>query len=171
MTYQEIEAVAPEEFADRAKDKLGYRYPRGESYLDVIDRLEPVVMELERQRDPVLVIGHQGILRILHAYFSGKTRAEAPFASIPLNTIIKLVPGTYKCEETRVRLLSAPEEESNSTLMMGSFSSGFGSRGGGGEGEGGGEGSGGAGMHSSLATISPRSPMHNDDLLDGPPSH
>jgi hypothetical protein len=43
----------------RKQDKLRYRYPRGESYLDVIQRLEPVIIELERQRSPVVVIAHQ----------------------------------------------------------------------------------------------------------------
>lgn len=108
MTYEEIEAIAPEEFAERARSKLSYRYPRGESYLDVIERLEPVVMELERQRDPVLIIGHQGILRILYAYFTGKNRDEAPFVPIPLNTVIKLIPGTYSCEEQRFKLIHPP---------------------------------------------------------------
>ena len=109
-TYAEIEAIAPEEFADRAKNKLAFRYPRGESYLDVIDRLEPVVMELERQRDPVLVVGHQGVLRILYAYFTGKPRNEAPHVPIPLNTVIKLVPGTYSCAEERIRLMDDSED-------------------------------------------------------------
>jgi broad specificity phosphatase PhoE len=39
MTYKEIEANFPQEASERKKDKLGYRYPRGESYLDVIQRL------------------------------------------------------------------------------------------------------------------------------------
>ena len=54
-----VEERWPEEFAARSKDKLRYRYPRGESYLDIIDRLEPVIFELERQRDPVVVVAHQ----------------------------------------------------------------------------------------------------------------
>jgi broad specificity phosphatase PhoE len=111
MTYKEIEEMAPEEFADRARSKLSYRYPRGESYLDVIERLEPVVMELERSRDPVLIIGHQGILRILYAYFTGRNRDEAPFVPIPLNTVIKLIPGTYSCEEQRFKLINPPVRE------------------------------------------------------------
>lgn len=106
MTYEEIQQIAPEEFAERARSKLRYRYPRGESYLDVIERLEPVVMELERQRDAVMIVGHQGILRILYAYFTGRNREDAPFVPIPLNTLIKLVPGTYLCEETRTKLIS-----------------------------------------------------------------
>ncbi|KAM0826900.1 hypothetical protein ACQ4PT_068548 [Festuca glaucescens] len=59
MTYEEIKKIMPEEYESRKKDKLRYRYPRGESYLDVIQRLEPVIIELERQRAPVVVISHQ----------------------------------------------------------------------------------------------------------------
>ena len=40
MTYDSIARALPEEFAARAADKLHYRYPRGESYMDVIQRLE-----------------------------------------------------------------------------------------------------------------------------------
>jgi len=39
MTYDEIKKSKPEEYESRKKDKLRYRYPRGESYLDVIQRL------------------------------------------------------------------------------------------------------------------------------------
>ncbi|XVF68485.1 hypothetical protein PTKIN_Ptkin11bG0006500 [Pterospermum kingtungense] len=38
MTYEEIKKNMPEEYESRKKDKLRYRYPRGESYLDVIQR-------------------------------------------------------------------------------------------------------------------------------------
>lgn len=36
----------------------------GESYRDVVVRLEPVIMELERQEN-ILLIGHQAIIRCL----------------------------------------------------------------------------------------------------------
>ena len=45
MSYGEIEQGMPEEFEARRKDKFGYRYPQGESYQDVIARLDPVVLE------------------------------------------------------------------------------------------------------------------------------
>ncbi len=32
-------------------------------------------------------------------------REEAPFVSIPLNTVIKLTPGAYTCEEERIVLI------------------------------------------------------------------
>nr|XP_010920794.1 6-phosphofructo-2-kinase/fructose-2,6-bisphosphatase isoform X2 [Elaeis guineensis] len=63
MSYEEIKRNMPEEYESRKKDKLRYRYPRGESYLDVIQRLEPVIIELERQRAPVVVISHQAFKR------------------------------------------------------------------------------------------------------------
>jgi hypothetical protein len=53
MTYAEVEAADPEEFKLRKMNKLSYRYPRGESYVDVIQRLDTIIHELERQRDPV----------------------------------------------------------------------------------------------------------------------
>lgn len=49
----------PKEYAARERDKLRYRYPRGESYLDIIARLEPVIFEMERQKAPLLIIAHQ----------------------------------------------------------------------------------------------------------------
>jgi 6-phosphofructo-2-kinase/fructose-2,6-biphosphatase len=58
LTYEEVEKKFPEEAAMRKKDKLRYRYPQGESYMDVIDRLEPVIFELERIKGPVLVVCH-----------------------------------------------------------------------------------------------------------------
>lgn len=77
MTYEEIEAKYPEEFSNRDKDKFHYRYPRGESYEDLVARLEPVIMELERQKN-VLVVGHQAVLRCLLAYFLDRSAGKCP---------------------------------------------------------------------------------------------
>jgi broad specificity phosphatase PhoE len=109
MTYKEIEEVYPEEFESRQNDKLAYRYPRGESYMDVTLRLEPLAHDLERMTEPLLIVAHQGILRILYAYFMGLTRAEAPYMKIPLNHVIILTPHAYGCHEERVCLM--PKEE------------------------------------------------------------
>lgn len=48
LTYAQVEAADPSGFAARSKDKLRYRYPQGESYLDIIDRVESIIFELER---------------------------------------------------------------------------------------------------------------------------
>ena len=37
--------------------------------MDVIQRLEPVVIEIERERECMVVVAHQAILRALYGYF------------------------------------------------------------------------------------------------------
>uniref|UniRef100_A0A8C2WF34 6-phosphofructo-2-kinase/fructose-2,6-bisphosphatase 2 n=1 Tax=Cyclopterus lumpus TaxID=8103 RepID=A0A8C2WF34_CYCLU len=96
MTYEMIQNSFPEEFALRDQDKYHYRYPGGESYQDLVQRLEPVIMELERQGN-VLVICHQAVMRCLLAYFLDKS-ADLPYMKCPLHTILKLTPVAYGCK-------------------------------------------------------------------------
>ncbi|KAL6119035.1 pfkfb1 [Pungitius sinensis] len=103
MTYEEIQENYPEEFALRDQDKYRYRYPKGESYEDLVQRLEPVIMELERQEN-VLVICHQAVMRCLLAYFLDKTSHELPYLKCPLHTVLKLTPVAYGCKVESVFL-------------------------------------------------------------------
>lgn len=104
MTYQEIRVQMPDEFSARAVNKFRYRYPRGESYADVIQRLEPVIVELERQRRPVLVIAHQAVIRALYGYLMGKPQDECPHLVIPLHTVVQLTPTESGYDEQRIAL-------------------------------------------------------------------
>uniref|UniRef100_A0A8C1CTM1 6-phosphofructo-2-kinase/fructose-2,6-biphosphatase 1 n=2 Tax=Cyprinus carpio TaxID=7962 RepID=A0A8C1CTM1_CYPCA len=97
MMYEEIQATHPEEFALRDQDKYRYRYPKGESYEDLVHRLEPVIMELERQEN-VLVICHQAVMRCLLAYFLDKSADDLPYLKCPLHTVLKLTPLAYGCK-------------------------------------------------------------------------
>ncbi|RKP26602.1 histidine phosphatase superfamily [Syncephalis pseudoplumigaleata] len=103
LTYEEIAERYPEDYANRDNDKFNYRYRGGESYRDVVLRLEPVIMELERQHN-ILIIGHQAILRCIYAYFMNLPRDELPYVRIPLHTVIQLVPKAYGCEERRFKV-------------------------------------------------------------------
>jgi broad specificity phosphatase PhoE len=77
--------------------------------MDVTLRLEPLAQEMERTREPVLIVAHQGILRLLYAYFMGLDRKEAPYVSIPLNNVIELSPHAYGCHEKRFCLMAKEE--------------------------------------------------------------
>lgn len=91
MTVDEIEELYPEEFEARKFDKLRYRYPNGESYLDVIQRLEPIILELERcESDRVLIIAHRALLRCILAYFLDTKHADVPYMEIPLHCVTEL---------------------------------------------------------------------------------
>lgn len=107
MTYEGVKSRFPEEYRSRSVDKLRYRYPRGESYLDLITRLEPVIYELERHHEDgeLVVIAHQAVLRCLYAYFLDLQLEEIPFLEIPLHTLIRLEPMTYGCREKRIRIV------------------------------------------------------------------
>ncbi|XP_054406812.1 6-phosphofructo-2-kinase/fructose-2,6-bisphosphatase 4 isoform X6 [Pongo abelii] len=67
------------------------------SYEDLVQRLEPVIMELERQEN-VLVICHQAVMRCLLAYFLDKAAEQLPYLKCPLHTVLKLTPVAYGCK-------------------------------------------------------------------------
>ncbi|WLF78856.1 Fructose-2,6-bisphosphatase [Lodderomyces elongisporus] len=102
MTYEEIEVNYPEDFKARDDDKYEYRYRGGESYRDIVIRLEPIIMELERQEN-ILIITHQAVLRCLYAYFMNVPQEESPWMSIPLHTLIKLEPRAYSTLVSRIK--------------------------------------------------------------------
>lgn len=113
MTYHEIEVDMPEEFAARKKDKLRYRYPEGESYLDVVQRLEPVIAEVEREREYVCIVSHQATLRVMYGYFMGIPQEQIPSLEIPLHTLIELTPmpdGSMHEVRHKVDLTRGPEQ-------------------------------------------------------------
>ena len=105
LTYEEIERTYDEEARLRKRDKLGYRYPRGESYLDLIARLDPLMHELESYKEPLLVVSHQATLRVLYSYLVGGERRDAPKVEIPLHTLIKITwDGWRSIREERIAM-------------------------------------------------------------------
>lgn len=90
LTYAEVKEREPKEASLRLKDKLGYRYPRGESYYDLISRLETPMLQLETISEPVLVVAHQAILRLVYAWLKGLPREEVLDLNIPLHTVIRI---------------------------------------------------------------------------------
>lgn len=95
LTYHQIEEQLPAEYSARKKNKLYYRYPGGESYLDVVHRLSPVVVEVERAKHHILMISHRVISRILLSYFLNLTQEQATSIDIPLEVCYCIVPRSY----------------------------------------------------------------------------
>jgi len=102
LTYGEIEDRYPEDFKARDDDKYHYRYTGGESYRDVVIRLEPIIMELERSEN-ILIVTHQAILRCIYAYFMNIPQERSPWMEVPLHTLIKLTPRAYSTHEERFK--------------------------------------------------------------------
>jgi len=94
LTFAEIQATYTEEMASRRKSKLHYRWPGpgGEGYVDVINRLRPVIIELERMRDHVLLITHRAVARVLLAYFRTLSRESLADIDVPLGAVFSVEP-------------------------------------------------------------------------------
>ena len=89
MTYEEIAEKFPVEFALRDADKLCYRYPGGESYMDVVTRIQPIIQTIKDQ-DSLLIISHQATIRCLLTILLGYNIQDLPYLKVPLHTVIKL---------------------------------------------------------------------------------
>lgn len=122
LTYQEMGQKYPDVAKQRKKDKLNYRYPewmmrdrvicRGESYMDIIERLQPVIFELERTTKPVIVVSHQAVLRCLISYFIDLPKDNIPYYSIPLHTLVRIVSREGSYDEERIPLMPVSVVES-----------------------------------------------------------
>ena len=102
LTYQQIADRYPEDFKARDDDKYNYRYRGGESYRDVVIRLEPIIMELERSEN-IIIVTHQAVLRCIYAYYMNVPQEKSPWMEVPLHTLIKLTPRAYSTEEQRFK--------------------------------------------------------------------
>ena len=100
LTYEEIRTKYADEYLQRRRDKLAYRYPGpgGEGYLDVINRIRPVIVELERMTDHCLLITHRSVARVLLAYFQGLKREDVADLDCPLGMLYQLEPKPYGVE-------------------------------------------------------------------------
>ena len=87
MTYREVGETYPAIAKWRSAAKYTFRYPGGESYQDLVSRLEPIIMELESAKKSVLVVAHQAVLRALFAYFFNEAAQDSVGMEIPHGTV------------------------------------------------------------------------------------
>ena len=69
-----------------------YRFPGGESYCDLIKRLDAVIVDLEQQVTPTLVVSHVSVLQMLIAYFRNSPVEKCMDIDVPLHTVIQFTP-------------------------------------------------------------------------------
>ncbi|KAI1812359.1 6-phosphofructo-2-kinase-domain-containing protein [Poronia punctata] len=89
LTVEEIMKRHPDEYAARRRDKLLYRWPGlgGEGYVDLIVRLRPLILELERTTDNIVLITHRAVVRVLITYFLGIQRDDLGGIQLPKDTV------------------------------------------------------------------------------------
>lgn len=96
-----------------SNDPYAYRVPRAESYHDLsgalvssfciigtiltsyLVRLDPLLLELEREQEDLLIIGHASVIRCMLAYLIGLPASEIPSVEIARGDLIEVVPASY----------------------------------------------------------------------------
>ena len=106
MSEKQMRVEYPDEVRKHERDPYHHRYPRAEvsfafidrsisklisqSYHDLAVRLEPIILELEREHNDLLIIAHESVLRVLYGYLMACNAADIPFLSFPRNEIIEV---------------------------------------------------------------------------------
>ena len=102
MKVEEVQKDLPQEYAAWERDPFRYRFPGGESLVDLNRRLSDLVLEVERLREPVLVVTHMAPVQSLVAYFLGTDMRKAQLLKVPRHSVIKMVPSNYGWQMTLI---------------------------------------------------------------------
>ncbi|KAK7725024.1 hypothetical protein SLS63_008426 [Diaporthe eres] len=74
------------------------------SYHDLAVRLEPIILELEREQNDLLIIAHESVLRVLYAYLMHCSTTDIPKLKFPRDEIIEIIPAAYQNEAKRIHI-------------------------------------------------------------------
>ncbi|CAK4078965.1 unnamed protein product [Aphanomyces euteiches] len=99
-SFEELATKYPQHVVARMKDKLYYRYPGagGESYMDLIYRVRPLVIEFERKKRDCLIICSESVLRCLMGYFMGVDARNVPHLPTKKGVVFELSPHRDGCD-------------------------------------------------------------------------
>ena len=67
-------------------------------------RLEPIILELEREQNDLLIIAHESVLRVLYAYLMHCSTMDIPLLKFPRDEIIEIIPASYQNEAKRIHI-------------------------------------------------------------------
>lgn len=67
-------------------------------------RLEPIILELEREQNDLLIIAHESVLRVLYAYLMHCSTMDIPLLKFPRDEIIEIIPAAYQNEAHRIKI-------------------------------------------------------------------
>lgn len=86
----ELQSKFPEDYERHHLDPYHHRYPRAESYHDLALKIEPLILEMEKLNNDVLIIADETITRIFYGYLMASNAQDIPFMRFPKNEIVKI---------------------------------------------------------------------------------
>lgn len=85
-----IKTLYPDIYEYRNNDKLNNRYPNGENYIDLKNRVFKLLNTLNTKNDEILlIIAHQGTCRAIYSYFTEIDISNCIDEKIDLHTLYK----------------------------------------------------------------------------------
>jgi len=114
FTFDEVMHSHPKEFSARQKDKLCYRYPEGESYIDCCQRILPIMEKMEESDENLMIVAHQAILRCIVTYLVKGDMRKLPNVKIPQHCLIRV---TYLNGENVIDYIRTPIDHSEQGIV------------------------------------------------------
>jgi 6-phosphofructo-2-kinase / fructose-2,6-biphosphatase 4 len=82
-------------------------------------RLEPIILELEREQNDLVIIAHESVLRVLYAYLMHCPTMAIPTLNFPHDEIIEIMPAAYQNEAKRIHIPGLDLATSSSSPELG----------------------------------------------------
>ncbi|KAL3927415.1 MAG: hypothetical protein SGARI_005329, partial [Bacillariaceae sp.] len=92
MDLSTIQKEHPEWYEQLQREPFLTRFPGGESYSDLIDRLYTIVLDIEQQLGLALVVSHVSVLQVLMSYFRSTPIQQCIDIEVPMHTVFKFTP-------------------------------------------------------------------------------
>ncbi|KAL5523066.1 hypothetical protein ACEPAF_1333 [Sanghuangporus sanghuang] len=115
LSPERAQALYPEEWARFLRDPYAFRAPRAESYHDLCVRLEPILIELEREQEDLLIIGHASVIRCLLAYLIGLPASEIPAIEVARGDLLEVRPASYGVHSSAYHFWDGPGRRGSSS--------------------------------------------------------
>jgi broad specificity phosphatase PhoE/predicted kinase len=122
MTYEEIRRNLPREYDARGRDKYHYRYPRGEGYASMRERVERGFLKalfLSGGQPGIVLIGHQAVNRMILSLFLYRRTEDVPYIYVPQDQYFHIVATCRQKMMELVRFRHMPPAPDSFTLSIG----------------------------------------------------
>lgn len=81
----------------------------------IVVRLEPILVELEREQEDLLIIGHASVIRCLLAYLIGLPASEIPAIEVARGDLLEVRPASYGVHSSAYHFWDGPGRRGSSS--------------------------------------------------------
>lgn len=109
LTIEEAAARFPKEYEERERDLVGFRFPGGESFRDLRERVVPAFLDIVgRGGANILIVAHLGVNRVLLSEFLGLPPEKLFSIKQEYGGLSLLSATTQRDGSRRIRVISLP---------------------------------------------------------------